>query len=462
MDRVHGLAAAFLAVLSMADATAGGADFRLRPEWNGPCARAESIDVNLGNAPEAFVRAAHCQVTGQEPPKELVAAWSKRLREDPKLRRVDVVRTLCQDHGRAGAPLAYSDPWLNDPDLPPPTGPKRVKRDVGAVVMFFFHCPGGQNCHMDWANTHAPGMQSPSPGLAWNGSSGGYYDASNPGFWRRELRDAKAAGLQFILPNVYGPDMDQDGRIRTLAQALAAEDDPVKVAYFDDTWAWGRKWFGPFWEEKPDFHDPEAAAEKLYQAKWKPYFSTLDPRFWYRVQGRPLIYFYNAGTLAPRERSAEVFRRMKAMFRRDFGVEPFLAMDRAFFDDPEQPRVADARFIWDPLKHGDANIFGLGRSALKGVTLAHAMVRWDSIGRDRPGALASDSDLLLKGPELLEHVLKQTEDVDLLVIATWNDLGEGTGINRNYDYYYRGAWQRPDAFMDLIRQAQFGDSLTGK
>jgi hypothetical protein len=40
------------------------------------------------------------------------------------------------------------------------------------------------------------------------------------------------------------------------------------------------------------------------------------------------------------------------------------------------------------------------------------------------------------------------------MIATWNDLGEGTGITRNYDYYCRGAWLPPHAFMQLIRGSQ--------
>jgi hypothetical protein len=39
--------------------------FVSRPEFTDPCARAAgAIDVNLGNAPEGFVRAAHCQVNG--------------------------------------------------------------------------------------------------------------------------------------------------------------------------------------------------------------------------------------------------------------------------------------------------------------------------------------------------------------------------------------------------------------
>jgi hypothetical protein len=41
-----------------------------------------------------------------------------------------------------------------------------------------------------------------------------------------------------------------------------------------------------------------------------------------------------------------------------------------------------------------------------------------------------------------------------LVIATWNDLGEGTGIHRNYDYYAGGRWLEPDHFMRLIRSSQ--------
>src|SRR3954469_4217578 len=54
--------------------------FQLKPEWSGPCQRAEKVDVNLGNAPEVFVRAAHCQATGTEPGKDVVSQWAGRLK----------------------------------------------------------------------------------------------------------------------------------------------------------------------------------------------------------------------------------------------------------------------------------------------------------------------------------------------------------------------------------------------
>ena len=74
--------------------------FRLKPEWQGPCARTDTVDVNLGNSPEAFVRAAYCQITGQEPPPKTLEQWSSRLRQDSHVRRVDVVRAIASDQKR--------------------------------------------------------------------------------------------------------------------------------------------------------------------------------------------------------------------------------------------------------------------------------------------------------------------------------------------------------------------------
>jgi hypothetical protein len=431
-------------------AGAGEPPLELVPEWNGPCERREVIDVNRGHSPESFVRAAACQVSGAEPDPSVVSNWAQRLRADPRLRRIDVVRTLCREAGREDGRLEYSDPWKSQPPLLPTVGRKTVNRDVGAVFMFFFNCPGGVNGHMDWANTHAPGMDRPAPILGFGEKPDGCYDpSSNPGFWLRELTDAKYAGLDFLLLNVYGPDLSEP-RFDRLLEALAAMEDPIKLALFDDTWTWGEPWFAESWSGRPDFSNPEEAARKLYEAKWGPFFRKLPARHLYRFRGRPLIYFYWGGKLGPLDRSAAVLRRMKELFAGEFGVEPFVAVDSSYFRDPAMEQVADAEFTW--------YTFGLSekrsRSTLHGVTLDHAMVRWDSVGRDHWGAIATEQDHLVKGPELLERVLADSRDADLLVIATWNDLGEGTGINRNYDYYYLGQWLAPDHFMRMIRAAQ--------
>jgi hypothetical protein len=422
--------------------------FRLKPEWQGPCARTDTVDVNLGNAPEAFVRAAYCQITGKEAPPNIVEQWAVRLKQDPHVRRIDVVRSLAADQGRRQLKLAYSDPWRSQPELL--DAPVHAsKRDIGAVLMFFFSCPGGTNCSMDWANTHTVGMDGPHPLLGMGGGEGAVYSPSEPGFWRRELLDAKYAGLQFLMLNTYGPDI-ADGKLAPLAKALASIDQPVQIALFDDTWTWGQPYFGDFWKQKPDLTNPEKAANTLYEAKWKPFFEQIDKRYWYRFKGRPFIYFYNSGTLEPRERSAAVLAKMKARFHADFGEDPFVDVDNAYFGDQDMPRVADARFTWMTFNLPDRK----SRSRLNGHVIDHAMAKWDAVGRDRPGEIANDHDRVIKDATVLKQVLADSSDADLLVLATWNDLGEGTGINRNYDYYAGGHWLEPDHFMKIIRESQ--------
>ena len=431
------------------------APYILRAEWTGPCRRAARVDVNLGNGADAFVRAASCQISGTMPDAMVLQTLTQALRLDDRTRRIDVVQHLCAEAHRA-CDLVYSDPWTGGPDPTPAPCDKRFKRDIGAVVMFFFHCPDGVNCSADWASNHVRGMHKPDRQLAWGGHKTGYYVATQPGFWRHELRATRRAGLQYILPNLYGPDMTANGEIDTLVQALNKAHDPVKIGLFDDSWAWGEAKFGPPWSSAPDLSDTRQAATTLYESKWRPYFRKIPTRYWYRIDNRPVIYFYNAGTLHPASKSAAVLSEMKQRFATDFGVTPYLVVDDAFFADPDMVNVADSRFRWDSLagnfRAPDDTVtvdHGLATSRMKKHSLSNAFVRWDSLGRDGGGAFA---DRLIKGPQVLQDVLSRTHDDDSLLIATWNDLGEGTGINDSYDYYYRGQWLSPDYFMDLVRK----------
>ena len=108
-------------------------------------------------------------------------------------------------------------------------------------------------------------------------------------------------------PTPTGPTSRTASSSRSI-DALESLDDPVKIGFFDDTWTWGQPYFSDFWKQKPDLNDPEKAAKLIYDAKWKPFFSQVDKKHWYRFKGRPFIYFYNAGTLVPRTRSAAVDR----------------------------------------------------------------------------------------------------------------------------------------------------------
>ena len=423
-----------------------GATFELRPEWDGSCARANVVDVNLGNSAENFVKAAYCQVYGTPATDDVVTGWAGKLRTLSYVRRIDVVLSLCTAAARP-CPLSYSDPWAKQADLSTACT-RSGSRDVGAVLMFFNDCPGGVNCTMDWANTHASGMSSTSPLLAFAPATGGYYTAKNPGFWRRELLDAAYAGMQFFLLNVYGPDLNAAvDPLAQLSKALVDTGSVVKIGMFDDTSSWGRS-PGAF-ATLPDLNDPEKAAQTIYDAKWKPFFTRIPKASWYLFKDRPLIYFYNAGTLKPQNKAAALLTALRTRFQTDFGVSPFIAVDEAYFGDPDMPNVADARFNWDTFRTGE-----ISDQTLNGVELTSFMPKWDALGRDHRGQVATASDRMVKDDSLLKQRLQEAKTSQLTVIATWNDMGEGTGITRNYDYFAGGQWLEPDVFLKDIRATQ--------
>lgn len=430
------------------------APFELKAEPQLPCEMSVKVDVNLGNSPEVFVQAVYCQVTGKPATDDQVYEWTEKLRTDKFTRRIDVVKHVCLAEGRE-CELVYSDPWKEQVELRG-APEKKVKRDVGAVFMFFFNCPDDVNCKMSWANTHVHGMLDKHQLYGFKDTEADYYDPKKPGFWHRELLDAQWAGMDFLMPNVYGPDIE-DGKLKPLQEALDSIENPPKIAMFDDSWTWGEPWFSDFWKQKPDLSKHAEAAQTIFDAKWKPFFSQIDKKHWYRFKGRPFIYIYNAGKLNPRSEAGPMYAKMRELFKAEFGEDPFLMVDSAFFDDQRMKDVADSQFKWFTFQQPGKK----SRQEMNGHKIDHAMVRWDAVGREheRP---AKPGDFLLKGDQVLTRILDESHDAELLILATWNDLGEGTGVNRNYDYYDKGQWLAPNHFMRLIRESQSGQKVQGK
>lgn len=440
-------------------------DFKLKLETDPATLEySRKIDLNLGQSPEMFVRSIWKQLTGEDTEPDWVESKAALLGTEAFPRRIDLALLLAEEAGEDTPRWNYSDPWQaqvllsGSPD-------KTVERDIGAVFMFFFTSPNKPNGGTGWANNHAPGMLTRDPTLKLEAQAptkhDGYFHPENAAFWYRELRDARFAGLDFILPNVYGPDLHDEKiePLRIALQKLREEDgdDVIKLGMFDDTWTWGQPYFGPFWEQRPDCNNVEATAKLLFEAKWKVFFKAVPREHWYLVNGRPMICFYNNNSLQNRQNFDQVLPVMKRLFKEEFGVEPWVAVDTAFNYRPTMKAVSDSHFKWYSFDV-DARFTSETRN---GLTLAHAMPRWDSTSRwnNHIEARAKPGDLLVKDDSTLKKILNSTQDADILVLATWNDLGEGTGINRAYDYYWDGEWKRPDHFMRLIRRSQMGEKL---
>jgi hypothetical protein len=219
----------------------GARPFVLKPDWNGQIAPREVVDVNLGHTPESFVRAAHAQLTGQAAPEALVRRWARELRQNPSLRRVDLVRLLGKECERS-ITLGYSDPWQAHPVLE--GAPERgTTRQVGAVFKL-------ASVGADAGCTHP-------------------LDAD----LERELSDAKWAGLDFLLLDLPEGDAARAG-LDALLRALQGSKDPIRLALFDDCWP-----------------------------KWRHVLEQLDGKHWYVFEGKPLLHLARNSTLHVLERA---------------------------------------------------------------------------------------------------------------------------------------------------------------
>jgi hypothetical protein len=354
------------ALCAQCSTCASDVSFATNPEYSGSYAIASQVDVNRGNSPATFVTSAYWQIYGSAPSAATVNTQVNNLTTLPYWRRIDVVNTFMAGAGRT-IPRVYSEPWQSEPQLLMPPC-KNVTRDVGAVCMFFFSCPGGTNCGMDWANTHVEGMSSPSTLLAYGtNSTGAYTSSSNPGFWERELLDARYAGLSYLLPNAYGPDIT-DGSIANLASALGTVNSmgvtaQVKIGLFDDTSGWNNPadfnfapWTGSLWTSASTLDgygtsQINNAASIIYQDKWKAFFSQIPSQYWYEVNGHPLVYMYYGGTI-PVDGSSQpiieaIVAQIKVLFQADFGVTPYVVIDIGF--SYGEANVADNQFVWNTL-----------------------------------------------------------------------------------------------------------------
>lgn len=391
---------------------------QLRPEWSPTdCVRSTPVDVNLGNSPASFVTAAYCQVTGALPPDATVTALVNLLLSQPWIRRIDIVQKLCVEDPirRGNCQYSYSSPWIN-PTPVSLSAPCNRKTTVqfGTVMMFFFGCPDTLNCKSanggnpffnTWANTHAWGMYQYDAtynftglsGTWWPTSQTGYYNPANVDFWARELQDARYAGFQFVLPNVYGPDIIRDNVfvVNRINRALDTIGGGILVGLYDDPSRWGQD--APPYEIAlgPTFpYGAEDAARRIFTSKWKPWFQGIRPQYWFNMTAnRPLIVFYNAGPDFVQHDIKELLWWLKLLFQQTFnGVVPYLSVDGGYAEDLfyNGQNQADIRFGWDSLQYHntqppDPPLFVYTDPA-NGITQNSFMVKWDSWGRDQPNA----------------------------------------------------------------------------
>jgi hypothetical protein len=271
----------------------------------------------------------------------------------------------------------------------------------------------------------------------------------DPGWYYKQFGDMLDAGIDVVLPDYWGEPGQYDRRVAPAPelnhfatqglppmvealQRLDAEGRPLRVALFLDSHIL-----------RGEDLTTERGKQVLY-ATVRDYFSRIPPRYWAAIDGRPVVWLYDAQGIPAFDQST--FDYLYDRFPADFGgLRPWIVREWQWYAARSPASAAVLRT--EGLYGWGAAPFGF--NADPRFTVA-------AVG---PGYTTTDPP----GPERLETPRRDgayyAENLQqalasgrrILAVETWNELDEGTGILETREFGRQ--------YIDLTRR--FADLLKG-
>ncbi len=245
--------------------------------------------------------------------------------------------------------------------------------------------------------------------------------------WHKgQLADMIDAGIDFLMPVFWGVPGKYDGwsfvGLPPLVEAHTALETeglkPPAIGMFYDTSILQHNGSNA---DGSSYHvdlTTERGREWFYAAM-RDFWGRIPPQKWARVDGRPIIFLYDAA-FAKKQDPERQFKYMKARFREDFGVEPFLVKSAGWQGE------ADATYSWGGAVNGPL-IFRETVSLGPGYDHSAVPGRQPLIVERRDGRTYIDrwTKALQLDPKVRPWMVH---------VETWNEWHEGTDIANSREY----------------------------
>jgi len=247
-----------------------------------------------------------------------------------------------------------------------------------------------------------------------------------PAWHERQLRDMINAGVDFLMPVYWGVPGRYDGwsfvGLPPLVEAHSALEKeglkPPAIGMFYDTSI--LQWNGSN-KDGSNYHvdtSTEFGKQWFYTAI-RDFFSLVPPAKWARIDGRPIIFLYEAA-FAKGQDPGRQFEYVKGRFQEDFGIEPFLVKS------PHWQGEADAVYSWG--------------GAVSGPLLFKETVALGP-GYDH-SAVPGRQPLVVERRDGRTYIERWTKVLQLdpkrrpwmVHVETWNEWHEGTDIAHSREY----------------------------
>lgn len=345
---------------------------------------------------------------------------------------------------------------------------------MGTFFFYWHDCPKHE-CDASQLSVIPPGWLAPLPNDR-DPRDGTAYSSRNYDWYEGELRDMRRVGVDLVFPVSWGDHPHpwfRNEQLDLLVQANGVLDRPLQVGMFLDTTAQQGMYndfldagyrYGPGTPQLP-LSDPRSGYF-FYERHIKGFFERIPRAMWATEQGRPLIVAYTSLCCRDLQLSGELWAAVKAAFARDFGVAPWLILEETWFT-PEAAappdglaplgRVADGRYRWGTALNGPA-VSALGDFTVASVGPGFDNRRITGIAdpRHQPRDLPPGGGPPADGAFLRASLAGVPADADLLLIETWNEWPESSGVARAA---YVGRDGRPlpdDYYLRLIAEWRGG------
>jgi hypothetical protein len=243
------------------------------------------------------------------------------------------------------------------------------------------------------------------------------FSYDNVAFYKRELSDMAAAGIDVVLP-IYWGDPGNSARwgvpgLRFMAQveqamAQAGQTAP-KIGMFVDTSTSLTVANGG---SRPDL--TTAAWKSLFYSFIQTFFTNVPRQFWAMIDGRPIVLLYGA-TPAYDQTTIDYITQQ---FQHDFGTTPYIIRHSSWLG-----VTTDAAYAGWPIGYyaqflGDVVTVGPGENDYTAIAAEGKIIRDRNCG----DLYQSQWD------QVVAHGAR------LVLVETWNELFEGTGISATEEY----------------------------
>jgi hypothetical protein len=255
----------------------------------------------------------------------------------------------------------------------------------------------------------------------------------DPDWYERQFRDMQAAGIDFVLPDYWGEPGQWEHRVAPAPELnlFATQGLPPLVEALDRLADQGRPFKVGMFFDTTILGDADLTSRQGKQAFYltiRDYFSRIPPRHWAAIGGRPIVWLYDAQRVFKFDQSTfdDVYRR----FPGDFGgLSPYIVREWQWREskniEPVQPIRTEGLYGWGAAPSGFNPDPALTVAAV-GPGFSNVQLGGG------PNRLLTDRR---DGAYYEEHLQRAVASGrQLLVIETWNELGEGSGILETVEF----------------------------